>query len=148
MIHPLLSQVIRTSPVLYSVFLFLYGDCLFILSYGCVQTIDHMKIPFFWDMTPYHWVFGSRCFEKSGTDYPVTWRRSPAERKWPCIGFAVHGTGFEVCSLARVTVPVFALIRSRIVVPSHIRLIIFVTFTIIKLNGNLFGGSQTGTCVT
>ena len=46
------------------------------------------------------------------------------------------------------TVPVFAVSRSRIVVPSHIRLIIFVTFTIIELNGNPFGGSQTGSCDT
>jgi len=121
--------------------------CLEFFRNASWQTIDHMTIQFIWDVTQHHWLFGSRCFEKSGTDYSVTWQRSPAERKCPCSGFAVHGTGFEVCSLARVTVPVFAVICSRIVDPSQVRLIIFVTVTITKLNGNPFGGSQTVTCV-
>jgi hypothetical protein len=43
---------------------------------------------------------------------------------------------------------VFAVSRRNIFVPSDVWLIIFVTFTIIKLNVNPFGGSPTDTCVT
>jgi hypothetical protein len=46
--------------------------------------------PFFWDITPRHWVIGSQlsettsCFDTSGNDYPVQWLHIPEERNHHC----------------------------------------------------------------